>query len=131
MSIRIVDAQETIAVRTDHLMQLARTTIAGHFISDETSAAMQDIAASLAGQDPDATVVLVDAESLWWIWHGSDAFGVYDLDECDAASYEHPAVVAEIVVQRQLMDEAPVTDRALSLITNAETELMILASRGA
>jgi hypothetical protein len=65
--------------------------------------------------DPSDTITL-DAEQLWWVHDASHALDTNYLDETDDASYQHPAVQAELDVQCALMDQAPeVFDRLAGL----------------
>ena len=81
--------------------------------------ALQELADALHGQAPDATTWLVPAEALWTALYYANALDVFGLDECDAATYTHPALRAEDHVQRQLLAQAPRTDAAMEAVAEA------------
>ncbi|WP_047870450.1 hypothetical protein [Nocardiopsis sp. RV163] len=115
---------ETVAVDRRHLAALLDTLARTDPTPPPLPAALQQLADALHGQDPDAIVWLVPAEALWTALHHANALDTYGLDECDAATYTHPALRAEDHVQRCLMEQAPRTDAAMEAL--AEAGLVLL-----
>jgi hypothetical protein len=115
---------ETVAVDRRHLSALLDTLARTDPTPSPLPAALQALADALHGQDPDAVTWLVPAEALWTALHHANALDVHGLDECDAATYTHPALRAEDHVQRQLLAQAPRTDAAMEAL--AEAGLVLL-----
>lgn len=115
---------ETVAVERRHLTALLDTLARTDPTPPPLPAALQELADALAGQDPDAATWIVPAEALWTALHYANALDAYGLDECDAATYTHPALRAEDHIQRQLLAQAPRTDAAMEAL--AEAELVLL-----
>jgi hypothetical protein len=58
----------------------------------------------------------------------ADALRVYGLDETRAASYDHPAVVAQLSVMDEITRQAPRTAAAMDAVDRAEV-ICILADQ--
>lgn len=103
--------ETTVTVAKKHISRLIETIIRGisrrdHLEPQVRAAAASVLTTSALPPNPDDPVTL-PADLVWWLHHGSYALGVYRLDETADATYEHPAVVAEVEVQKALLEQAP------------------------
>jgi len=118
------DFGETVAVERVHLTALLETLSHTAPVPVPLGTAAQELAHALHGQ-ADADTWLVPAEALWVALHYSHGLDTYDLDECEASSYTHPALLAEDHVQRQLMEQAPRTDAAMEAVSDAGLAILL------
>jgi hypothetical protein len=127
-----MDYGETIMVTAEELHQLLTTNQVWierrHWVHPDVFDAIQDAGVTVHAQ-PFADAYLLKAETAWRLMHHGYALGAYNLDECSKESYAHPAVKAEIDVLIRLDEEAPRTMAALSLIADAEFELLMAQHR--
>jgi hypothetical protein len=110
-----------IYVPKRHLMELLCTLVDDLSWTTDVAAvirlrpAFATIAAHYRGlSHADTDKWRIDPVDAYCLQHYADALTVYDLDECDDESYNHPAVRAELDVLYQLMDETPLLEERLS-----------------
>lgn len=118
------DFAETVTVDPHHLAELLKTVAHVNPAPGLLKEAAQELMDTLLGQ-VGGDAWRMPAEALWIALHYSHSMDVYDLDECDAASYSHPALLAEEHVQRQLMEQAPRTDAAMEAVSEAGLALLL------
>lgn len=111
---------ETVTVPKRHISRLLTTLIedvkrGGGALEGEVRDAVQATLIDREGipANPDDPWTL-PADTAWWLVNTSYALGAYDLDECAKATYEHPAVIAEMEVQQALDEQAPATTAVLN-----------------